>query len=149
MTRGRAPRASISMKADRCVYSDEAARIAAHVFSARAEILRRVNAAAHEFVLAAKDGAGGPAALEALGGEFLNELLNQQYRILVARFNRKSADFIATQALLAARGGEGPDRAEPMPPLLTAELQRLKAIAESEMLRTMPEKSGPRRKSFG
>lgn len=134
---------SVSFSAPRKIYSDDSVRIAAHVFSNRAEVYREAAKGAHALTLVAKRKDLDEAALAALGGEFLNEMLNQEYRFVVARFNRKVADVIAAQTLLSARGGENPappaeDSAE-----LKAETARLTAEAEAEIARTMPKKLPP------
>ena len=138
----RAERA-VSLTAPRKTYSDDAVRIAAHVFSNRAEIYHRASRSAHELTLVAKRRDADEASLEALGGEFLNELLNQEYRFVVARFNRKVADLIAAQTLLSARGGEKPAAPERDSPELEAETRKLMAAAEDEIRRTMPRKLAP------
>jgi len=82
------------------------------------------------------------AALSALAGEFGNELLNQEYRFLVGRFNQKISALIVTQTLMAARGGETP--AAPPAAEQSAEFKTLVADlvknAEAEVARTMPRK---------
>ncbi len=142
MTLDRAKR-SVALTAPRKTYSDDAVRIAAHVFSNRAEIYHGTSRSDHDLRLVAKRRDADEASLEALGGEFLNELLNQEYRFVVARFNRKVADQIAAQTLLSARGGEKPAAPAPDSPELTAELKKLMAAAEEEIRRTMPRKLAP------
>lgn len=44
--------------------------------------------------------------LEKLSGEFLNELLNYTVRIKFAKYNRKIREYIVSQALFSAIGGE-------------------------------------------
>lgn len=44
--------------------------------------------------------------LEGLAGEFLNELLNHTLRINLAKYNRKIREYIVSQALFSAVGGE-------------------------------------------
>lgn len=131
---------SVSFSVPKKIYSDDAVRIAAHVFSNRLETYVEESKTAHELTLVAKRKDLDEAALEALAGEFANELLNQEYRFVVARFNRKVADVIAAQTLLAARGGETP----PVPPADTAEvkaeLERLLNTAREEIKATMPKK---------
>jgi His-Xaa-Ser system protein HxsD len=134
---------SVSVAAPRKTYSDDAVRIAAHVFSNRAEVYHRTSRAAHELTLVAKRRDADAASLEALGGEFLNELLNQEYRFVVARFNRKVADVIAAQALLSARGGAKPAAPAADSPELKAAARKLMAAAEDEIRRTMPKKIAP------
>jgi His-Xaa-Ser system protein HxsD len=134
---------SVSLSAPRKTYSDDAVRIAAHVFSNRAEVYHRASRSAHELTLVAKRRDADAPSLEALGGEFLNELLNQEYRFVVARFNRKVADVIAAQTLMSARGGEKPAPAAPDSPELEAEVRKLISAAEEEIRRTMPKKLAP------
>jgi His-Xaa-Ser system protein HxsD len=134
---------SVSFSVPTKIYSQDAVRIAAHVFSNRVETYHEAGKTAHELTLVAKRRDLDEKTLEALGGEFLNEMLNQEYRFVVARFNRKVADLIAAQTLLSARGGENPavpaaDSAE-----LKAETARLMAEAEAEIKRTMPKKLSP------
>lgn len=131
---------SVSFSVPKKTYSDDAVRIAAHVFSNRAETYAADSKAAHELTLVAKRTDLDDAALEALGGEFVNELLNQEYRFVVARFNRKVADVIAAQTLLAARGGENPPAPPAETPELKAETARLMKAAAEEIERTMPKK---------
>ena len=135
---------SVSLSAPRATYSDDAVRIAAHVFSNRADVYHEATRSAHELTLVAKRRDADAAALEALGGEFLNELLNQEYRFVVARFNRKVADLIAAQTLLSARGGENPPQRAAASPELQAETARLMRAAAEEIERTMPRKIAPR-----
>ncbi|MBI5745086.1 MAG: hypothetical protein HY952_11125 [Elusimicrobia bacterium] len=86
-----------SLTADPRVYSAEALRLAAFVFSDRAEVC-------------VKPGKGGLAvsfASAAPGfhpGDFMNEALNQQCRLDLAKKNSKAAGMIATKALLSAAG---------------------------------------------
>jgi His-Xaa-Ser system protein HxsD len=134
---------SVSLDAPRKTYSDDAVRIAAHVFSNRAEVYHLASKSAHELRLVARRRDADEAALEALGGEFLNELLNQEYRFVVARFNRKVADLISAQSLLSARGGEKPALPAPDSPELKAQVKKLMAAAEAEIRSTMPKKIAP------
>jgi len=134
---------SVSLRVPKKIYSDDAVRIAAHVFSNRAETYAESSRAEHALTLVAKRQDADAAVLEALGGEFLNELLNQEYRFVVARFNRKVADVIAAQTLLAARGGENPPAPPAETPELKAETERLMQAAAAEIARTMPKKISP------
>ncbi|MDE2510754.1 MAG: hypothetical protein KGL74_06505 [Elusimicrobia bacterium] len=134
---------SASFAAPRKIYSDDAVRIAAHVFSNRAEVYHEAAKGSHNLTLVAKRRDLDEAALAALGGEFLNEMLNQEYRFVVARFNRKVADVIAAQTLLSARGGENPAAPAPDSKELIAETERLMAEADAEIKRTMPKKLAP------
>jgi len=52
--------------------------------------------------------------LEELKGEFLNELLNYSFRIKLVRGNKKIRDYIISQALLSAIGGESQESEEEM-----------------------------------
>jgi His-Xaa-Ser system protein HxsD len=134
---------SVSLHVSRKIYSDDAVRIAGHVFSGRAEVYHRAGKSDHELTLVSKRRDADAPALEALGGEFLNELLNQEYRFVVARFNRKTADLIVTQTLLSARGGENPAKPAPDSAEFEAEARKLQAAAEEEIRRTMPKKLPP------
>ncbi len=55
-----------------------------------------------------------PKKLEELKGEFLNELLNYSFRIKLVRGNKKIRDYIISQALLSAVGGESQESEEEM-----------------------------------
>jgi His-Xaa-Ser system protein HxsD len=126
------------------VYSMDALRIAAATFESRCESEAGEEKGRYELTLRARKSLDA-AGLEALAGEFANELLNQEYRFVVAKFNRKVADLIAAQTLLAARGGENP----PAPPAgedtpeFKAEVQKLLAEAAEEIRRTMPPRIAP------
>jgi hypothetical protein len=98
----------------------------------------------YDIVLTAKR-KGSAELLTQLAGTFLNELLNQEYRFVVGRFNQKISGLIVTRALLAARGGEKPMEtpAEEKTPEFARETERLMREAEAEMLRTMPKKLPP------
>lgn len=80
------------------IYSAEAVRLAAYVFSDRAGIKLTT-------------GGGGTEALceEEFAGEFSNEVLNQQCRLDLAANNGKIAGMIVTKALLSASGETGKD----------------------------------------
>ena len=133
---------SVSFDVPAKTYSADAVRIAAHVFSNRAEVYHRTSKTAHELTLVSKRKKADENALEALGGEFVNELLNQEYRFVVARFNRKVADVIVAQTLISARGdaqGPAPKDSEE----LKAEADKLMAAAAAEIQRTMPKKLSP------
>lgn len=130
-------------------YSLEAIQIAAHVFEKRAEVLLAEDDAEYEVTLKSRrtlDDAG----LTALAGDFTNELLNQEYRFVVGRFNQKISSLIVTQALLAARGGDKPAEtpAGENDPAFQAETARLMAAAEEEIRRTMPKKLPPQGSIF-
>ena len=126
------------------VYGREALLIAAQVLSSRAEAFLSEDKASYELTLKAKrktDAAG----LEALAGEFLNELLNQEYRFVVGRFNQKITSLVVTQALLAARGGEEAPKAPAgeSDPAFQAAVAEMMSAAEEEIRRTMPKRIPP------
>lgn len=133
---------SVAVTVPRRIYSDDAVRIAAHVFASRAEIYHARGRADHVLTLVARRKDLGAGALEALGGDCLNELLNQVYRVLVGRFHRKIADRVIAQVLLSARGGETPAPAPAETPEFKAEAERLMAAAADEIKRTMPKRAG-------
>jgi His-Xaa-Ser system protein HxsD len=85
---------------DAAVYSGEALRLAAYVFSDKAEV-----------TLTAKKGffeiSFGKTSAGFLPGDYLNEALNQQCRLDLAAKNSKAAGMIATKALLSAAGDGG------------------------------------------
>lgn len=126
------------------VYSEDALRIAAAVFESRCEAAAGRSKGRHELTLTARK-ALDAAGLRVLAGEFCNELLNQEYRFVVARFNRKVADLIAAQTLFAARGGEHPPAAPQgeQDPAFQAEVSKLLAETAEEIRRTMPKRIAP------
>lgn len=126
------------------LYSEDALRIAAAVFESKCEASAGASKGRHELTLKARRDLGADG-LAALAGEFGNELLNQEYRFVVARFNRKVADLIAAQTLLAARGGEHPPAAPEgeKTPEFQAEVKKLLAEAADEIRRTMPKRIAP------
>lgn len=127
------------------VYSDEGLRITAAVFEARCEVFHEAGKGKFTLTLAARRKDLDVKALEALSGEFLNELLNQEYRFVVSRFNRRIADLIVTQALLSARGGENPPAAPAgeNDPAFKAEVAKLLAETSAEIKKTMPRRLPP------
>lgn len=136
---------SVSFALPRAQYGEDGLRIAAAVFDARAEVEAAQGAKSWEVTLRSKRRVVSAPDLELLAGEFLNELLNQEYRFIVGRFHRKSAGLIVTKVLLSARGGEAP--AGPPPgeesPEFKAEAARLMKEAEEEIRRVMPRKLPP------
>src|SRR6185369_14749388 len=96
---------SVSLELPCAMYARQSIEIAAQVFSARADVLLGEDDETFELTLRAKKKTVQNCDLEALGGEFLNELLNQEYRMVVGNFNRKVSSLIVTQALFSARGG--------------------------------------------
>ncbi|OGR45465.1 MAG: hypothetical protein A2X35_08105 [Elusimicrobia bacterium GWA2_61_42] len=85
---------------DAAVYSGEALRLAAFVFSDKAEITLKQGKGVFEVYF---EGAGP----EFSPGDYLNEALNQQCRLDLAGKNSKAAGMIATRALLSAAGNAG------------------------------------------
>lgn len=82
---------------DTGIYSGEAVKLAAFVFEGKAEI--KVSAGKRCLrVTVPGDGA------ERISGEFMNEVLNQQCRIDLAKKKSRIAGIIATKALLSAAG---------------------------------------------
>jgi His-Xaa-Ser system protein HxsD len=136
---------SVTFKVDARNYSLDSARIAAHVFSARAEVFFEEAKGALELTLQAKRKSAGAAELDALAGEFLNEMLNQEYRFLVSRFNERIASLTITQSLFAARGGENPPgpAAGEASPEFQAAVAAMLAEAQEEISRTMPKRLPP------
>ena len=136
---------TVEFSIPRKIYSREALEIAAQIFAPRAEVYLDESASAFALTLKSKRGEPSKADLETLAGEFLNELLNQDYRFLVGRFNQKISSLVVTQALLAARGGEKPAEtpAAERTPEFEAEVARLMDEAREEISRTMPRKIAP------
>lgn len=132
----------------RAFYSREAARVAAHVLEPRAEVRVKAGRSALRVTLTARRPAS-PAELDELAGEFFNELLNQEYRLFVSRFNARLADLVATQSLYYARGGASrPRRRSPESSrAFQAEVGRLLKDARAEIARSQPRRArqpGPR-----
>lgn len=140
------PSRTVSFLAPKACYSMDGLRIAAHVFSGRAEVSASDAKGAYEIELTARRKDFGAAELEALAGEFMNELLNQEYRFLVGRFNQKLSGLIVTQTLFAARGGENPppriSEAEKTPEF-QAQVEALMKATREEIERTMPKRIPP------
>ena len=84
---------------DNGVYSAEAVKLAAFVFSGRAEIKIKPGKRASQVLISAQS--------DAAAGEFLNEVLNQQCRIDLAKKSSRIAGIIVTKALLSASGTKG------------------------------------------
>jgi len=124
------------------IYSKDSLLIAAQVLSSKLNVYLEESKSAYTVTIEAKRKDVVPAQLAALAGEFGNELLNQEYRFIVGRFNSKISSLIVTQTLMAARGGEAP--AAPPAGEATPEFKKLVAElvrnAEAEVARTMPKK---------
>jgi His-Xaa-Ser system protein HxsD len=136
---------TVGFEVPKSLYSKQGLLIAAQIFSSRAEVFLDESKTAFELTLKAKKKALPAPELEALGGEFLNELLNQEYRFIVGRHNQKISNLIITQTLFAARGGEKPPTAPEgeNSPEFQREVEKLMKDAEDEVKRTMPKKIAP------
>lgn len=136
---------SVSLDLPRALYSREGIGIAAQVLAPQAAVLLGEDDDEYQVVLQSKRKAPKEDELRRLGGEFLNELLNQEYRMLVGRFNRKISSLTVTQALLAARGGETPPAApeQEKTPEFRKAVEELMREAQAEIERTMPRKLPP------
>ncbi len=136
---------SVSTELSRGVYARESLEIAARVFASQAEAYLEEKPRAFAITLEAKKRGQDAAALRRLGGEFLNELLNQEYRRVVGRFNQKITQLILTQTIFAARGGEAPPEppAAERTPEFQAEVAALMRETAAEIKRTMPKKLPP------
>ena len=131
---------TVSFELPASVYSEDSLRIAAHIFDNRAEVSAGADAKSIDITLKSKRKADA-AKLRDLGGEFLNELLNQEYRALVSAFNHKVTNLVATQALFSARGGQTPpEKADETAADFKADVAKMLAEAQEEIKRTMPKK---------
>lgn len=132
----------MKMKLSRKIYSKDALLIAAQVLSTKVNVYLEESKSDYTVTIEAKRRDAGKEQLEALAGEFGNELLNQEYRFLVGRFNSKISSLIVTQTLMAARGGEAPAAAPAaeQTPEYKEMVRVLVQNAEAEVARTMPRK---------
>ena len=80
------------------IYTAEAVKLAAYVFSDTADIKLSPSAEGIEVEVS------GGAAESSVAGEFANEVLNQQCRLDLAVKNGKISSLIVTKALLSASG---------------------------------------------
>jgi His-Xaa-Ser system protein HxsD len=87
---------STTYKLSPAVYSAEAVKLASFVFSERAKVKTRPVGRMLEVSVEA----GDPCT----ASEFMNEVLNQQCRLDLAKKNSKIAGMIVTKALLSAAG---------------------------------------------
>lgn len=133
----------LALEVPRAVYSEESVRIAAHVIERRAQAAIVKSSRRLSVKLAPKRPLADAEAGRRLAGEFFNELLNQEYRQLVARFNRKISNLIMTQTLYAARGGDAPPMRPAPTPEFKAEVDAMLREAEEEIKRTMPKRIPP------
>jgi len=136
---------SVCFDVPKKIYSMDAVRIAAQVLSSKIDTYLDESKTDYEVTLKAKRKDAGAEQLSALAGEFGNELLNQEYRFVVGRFNSKISSLIVTQALMAARGGEKGPAEVPgeKTPEFKAKVAELVKNAEAEVRRTMPKKIAP------
>ena len=132
----------VSFEIPKKIYTMDALRIAAQILAPKIDVYLDESKTDYEVTLKAKRRDAGEAQLTALAGEFGNELLNQEYRFIVGRFNSKISSLIVTQALMAARGGETPAAppVEEQMPEFKAKVAAMVKNAEAEVARTMPKK---------
>ena len=132
----------VSFEIPKKIYTMDALRIAAQILAPKIDVYLDESKMDYEVTLKAKRRDAGEAQLTALAGEFGNELLNQEYRFIVGRFNSKISSLIVTQALMAARGGETPaaPSVEEQMPEFKAKVAAMVKNAEAEVARTMPKK---------
>ena len=132
----------VSFEIPKKIYTMDALRIAAQILAPKIDVYLDESKTDFEVTLKAKRRDAGEAQLTALAGEFGNELLNQEYRFIVGRFNSKISSLIVTQALMAARGGETPAAppVEEQMPEFKAKVAAMVKNAEAEVARTMPKK---------
>ncbi len=137
---------SVSFDIPKKIYSMDALRIAAQILAPKIDVYLEETKASYEVTLQAKRRDALEAQLTALAGEFGNELLNQEYRFIVGRFNRKISSLIVTQTLMAARGAQTPaagfaaEAAAEQTPAFKTLVAELMKNAEAEVARTMPKK---------
>jgi His-Xaa-Ser system protein HxsD len=135
---------SVSFEIATAAYTEQSVQIAAHIFENRAEVMAGSDSDSIDVTLQAK-GKLDAEGLRALGGEFLNELLNQEYRVLVTDFNKKVTGLIITQALFSARGGEvPPEQADETTPEFKKDVEKMLAEAREDIAKTMPKKIADR-----
>lgn len=132
----------MKLKLSKKIYSKDALLIAAQVLSNKINVYLEESKSDFTVTIEAKRRDVDGAQLAALAGEFGNELLNQEYRFLVGRFNAKISSLIVTQTLMAARGGETPTAApaEESTPAFKKLVADMVRNAEAEVARTMPRK---------
>lgn len=95
-------RREVAFRYDSRAYHPEAVYGAALVMTPRCYAYME-SGSPRRVILKAKAPSATEAELEALAGEFHNELLNQTLRWMVAKQNRRTKDAIVAQALFAAR----------------------------------------------
>lgn len=87
----------VPLAVDPAIYSAEALRLAAFVFSDRAEVALKPGRGVIEISFRNAVPGFHP-------GDYMNEALNQQCRLDLAKQNSRAAGMIATKALLSAAG---------------------------------------------
>ncbi|OGS00717.1 MAG: hypothetical protein A3G41_05760 [Elusimicrobia bacterium RIFCSPLOWO2_12_FULL_59_9] len=124
----------VSFRVSPLLYSMDSLEVAANVFSKQAEIFLEEGGRSWTVTLRSKKKEIAAGTLENLAGDFLNELLNQEYRKMVGGFNRKISDLILMQALYSAKS-------EPtiMPPLDDFSVGAHKKEMDELMKRTQKE----------
>ena len=85
---------------DNGIYCPEAVKLAAFVFSGRAAVKIKPGKGVSQVLIGAR-------SADLTAAEFMNEVLNQQCRIDLAKKNSKIAGIIVTKALLSAAGKKG------------------------------------------
>lgn len=96
---------SVRLLVDEALYPLEAVYGAAYIFIDRAWVLLdRPEFGRIRVSLAAKDGPKDEAALQALAGEFANELLSCAWRHQIAEQNRATIEAVTMQAISGAMG---------------------------------------------
>jgi len=124
---------SVAFDIPKKIYSMDAVRIAAQILATKTDAYLDESKFFYEVTLKSKRRDAGEAQLTALAGEFGNELLNQEYRFIVGRFNLKISTLIVTQSLMAPPAAEST-------PAFQAMVAELMKNAEAEVARTMPKK---------
>lgn len=127
-----------TLSVSNALYPREALEGAAHAFAGLADVYAEEDGEETIVTLESKSGDKTPAALEALAGDFLNELLSQTLGKRQLSDNASLTQYVVTKALISARR----DPADPLqPPAATdeqltaeqkAEAKRLLAKAESD-----------------
>ena len=119
----------VDLLLDTGIYRREALTLAAAVFSRKVEFLvGREEPGSIEVTLRAK-GEVSPSELLGQAGEFLNEALNQDLRLDLAKENAGIIKLLMAQALASARGAESPGADPQAEKKLGEEAERL--IGES------------------
>ncbi|HAM36515.1 MAG TPA: hypothetical protein DEB40_14530 [Elusimicrobia bacterium] len=130
------PEREVRVVLDLGCYDREAITQAAAVFSPQAEFfIEKEGKETLEVSVSARGDAPGEA--RRLAGEFLNEALNQDLRLRLARSNQGLLRLLAAQALRSAAGAERPP--------LDAKAQRRLRLEARRLMAGIPKKRGNRR----